>query len=63
LLDIKGYDEETILAHYDEKQGGQMLVFFNFLGLLEVAISNGSAAQLLGLNRNDKVIIRFGKAI
>ena len=63
LLDIKGNDEEVILAHYDEKQGGQMLVFFNFLGLLEVAISNGSAAQLLGLNRNDKVIIRFGNAI
>jgi S-adenosylmethionine hydrolase len=40
-----------------------MLVFFNFLGLLEVAISNGSAAQLLGLNRNDKVIVRFGNAI
>ena len=27
------------------------------------AISNGSATQLLGLNRNYKVIIRFGKAI
>lgn len=63
LLDIKGNEEEQLIAHYDERQGGQMLVFFNYLGLLEVAISNGSAAQLLGLNRNDKVIIRFGNAI
>jgi hypothetical protein len=63
LLDIKGNEEEQMIAHYDERHGGQMLVFFNFLGLLEVAISNGSAAQLLGLNRNDKVIVRFGNAI
>jgi len=61
LIDIKGHEAETITAHYDEKQSGQMIVFFNYLGLLEVAISNGSAAQLLGLNRNDRVTIRFGK--
>lgn len=58
-LDIKGQEVNTILSHYDEKQGGNLLLFFNFLGLLEVAINNGSASQLLGLNRNDKLIIRF----
>jgi len=63
LIDIKGNEEESIGTHYDEKPSGSMLVFFNYLGLLEVALSNGSASQLLGLNRNDKVIIRFGKAI
>lgn len=63
LIDIKGNEEEQLISHYDEKPGGHMLVFFNFLGLLEVAISNGSAAQLLGLNRNDKVIVRFGNAV
>ena len=63
LIDIKGNEAEQMISHYDEKLGGQMLVFFNYLGLLEVAISNGSASQLLGLNRNDKVIIRFGKAL
>lgn len=63
LIDIKNNQEENLAAHYDERGGGQMLVFFNYFGLLEVAISNGSAAQLLGLNRNDKVIIRFGDAI
>ncbi|HRG58775.1 MAG TPA: SAM-dependent chlorinase/fluorinase [Bacteroidia bacterium] len=63
LLDIKGQEENNILTHYDEKQGGTLMVFFNFLGLLEVAINNGNASQLLGLSRNDKVIIRFGKAI
>jgi hypothetical protein len=63
LIDIKGQQATSMITHYDEKSGGAMLVFFNFLGLLEFAISNGSATQLLGLNRNDKVIIRFGKAI
>jgi S-adenosylmethionine hydrolase len=63
LIDIKGHQATSMITHYDEKSGGAMLVFFNFLGLLEFAISNGSATQLLGLNRNDKVIIRFGKAI
>jgi hypothetical protein len=63
LIDIKGQQATSMITHYDEKSGGGMLVFFNFLGLLEFAISNGSATQLLGLNRNDKVIIRFGNAI
>jgi S-adenosylmethionine hydrolase len=63
LIDIKGNESENMIAHYDERHGGQMLVFFNFLGLLEVAISNGSAEQLLALKRNDKVIVRFGQAI
>ena len=63
LIDIKGQQATSMITHYDEKSGGAMLVFFNFLGLLEFAISNGSATQLLGLNRNDKVIIRFGNAI
>jgi S-adenosylmethionine hydrolase len=63
LIDIKGHEATSMITHYDEKSGGSMLVFFNFLGLLEFAISNGSATQLLGLNRNDKVIVRFGKAI
>lgn len=63
LIDIKGEKENIILNHYDEKQGGIFMVFFNFFGLLEVAINNGNASQLLGLNRNDKVIIRFGNAI
>jgi S-adenosylmethionine hydrolase len=63
LIDLKGNEMESIGTHYDERPSGAMIIFFNYLGLLEVAISNGSASQLLGLNRNDKVIIRFGKAI
>lgn len=63
LIDIKGYDADSIITHYDEKHGGIMLVFFNFLGLLEVSVNNGSAEQLLGFSRNDKVIVRFGNAI
>lgn len=63
LIDIKGQEATSMITHYDEKQGGTMLVFFNFLGLLEFAISNGSATQLLGLSRNDKVIVRFGNSI
>jgi S-adenosylmethionine hydrolase len=36
------------------------VTFFNFIGLMEIAINSGSAAQLLNLQRNDKVIFRFG---
>ena len=62
-IDIKNNKQQNIQTHYDSKQGGLMLVFFNYLGLLEVAISQGNASQLLGLNRSDKIIIRFGNTI
>jgi S-adenosylmethionine hydrolase len=59
-IDLKGFENNTINFHYDEKPSGQISSFFNFMGLFEIAINSGSAAQLLNLHRNDKIIIRFG---
>lgn len=60
MVDLKGVKNATVNFHYEERRDGEISCFFNFIGLLEIAINVGSAAQLLSLQRNDKVIFRFG---
>ncbi len=60
-IEIKGHETTKLNSHYEDKKGGDLLIHFNSLDRLEIAISNGSAKQYLGLNRHDKIIIRFGE--
>ena len=43
----------------NEVDSGDCYVLFNFLGLMEIGIRNGSAAQLLGLQFDSPVWIKF----
>lgn len=44
---------------YNETSPGEILAIFNSIGLLEVAINNGNAADLLNLSVNSGIRIKF----
>ena len=44
---------------YHETAPGEILAIFNSVGLLEIAISKGNAADLLNLSTNSSVRIKF----
>lgn len=44
---------------YGETSPGELLAIFNSINLLEIAIFNGNAAELLGLDTNSTVRIKF----
>lgn len=46
-----------ISEHYSEHSPGDGLVLFNSLGLLEIAINQGTANSLIGIELNDKVVV------
>jgi len=46
---------------YGETSPGELLALFNSINLLEIAIFNGNAAELLGLDTNSTVRIKFSK--
>jgi S-adenosyl-L-methionine hydrolase (adenosine-forming) len=46
---------------YNETAAGELLALFNSLELLEVAIKDGNAAELLNLNINSVVRVKFGR--
>ena len=57
-----GYGRETATAinnAANEVEAGDCYIVFNFLGLMEIGIRNGSAAQLLGLQFDSPVWIKF----
>jgi S-adenosylmethionine hydrolase len=45
--------------HYHETAPGEILAIFNSVGLLEIAINMGNAADLLNLTVNSSVRVRF----
>jgi S-adenosylmethionine hydrolase len=47
---------------YGESSLGEMLALFNSIGLLEIAINGGNAADLLNLSINSSVRIKFKEA-
>jgi hypothetical protein len=47
---------------YSESSLGEMLALFNSIGLLEIAINGGNAADLLNLSLNSSVRIKFKEA-
>lgn len=50
---------DRLVKTYSEVESGELLALFNSAGLLEVAISNGYAAQLLSLGVGSSVRIKF----
>lgn len=59
LVRSNHYRIRKLSKKYDEVPAGELTAFFNSLGLLEIAIRNGNAAQLLNLGINSEVRIKF----
>lgn len=53
------YRINKINKTYNETSAGEMLVIFNSADLLEIAINRGNAADLLNLNTNSVVRVKF----
>lgn len=53
------YRVNKINKHYHESSVGELLVLFNSIGFLEIAINNGNAADLLNLSTGSAVRIKF----
>jgi S-adenosylmethionine hydrolase len=53
------YKINKINKTYSETSAGELLALFNSLNLLEIAISSGNAADLLNLNINSIIRIKF----
>lgn len=58
-LQSNHYKLSRINKTYGETSVGELLVLFNSLELLEVAINKGNAAELLNLNTNSTIRIKF----
>jgi S-adenosyl-L-methionine hydrolase (adenosine-forming) len=48
---------------YNETSPGDLLALFNSCGLLEIAIRNGKAAELFGINTSSAIRVVFGEKI
>jgi hypothetical protein len=53
------YKISRINRNYHESSTGELLALFNSLGLLEIAINSGNAADLLNLGINSVIRIKF----
>jgi hypothetical protein len=53
------YRVNQINTWYSETSSGEILALFNSLGLLEIAINGGNAAELLNLSLNSTIRIKF----
>jgi S-adenosyl-L-methionine hydrolase (adenosine-forming) len=58
-LQSNHYKLHKINKTYSETSTGELLVLFNSLDLLEVAINKGNAAELLNLNTDSTIRIKF----
>jgi S-adenosyl-L-methionine hydrolase (adenosine-forming) len=58
-LQSNHYRLNRINKTYGETSVGELLVLFNSLDLLEVAINKGNAAELLNLNNSSTIRIKF----
>jgi len=53
------YTIDKISNNYSEVEQGDILAVFNSLGLLEIAQRNGQIAQIIDININAPVIVKF----
>jgi S-adenosylmethionine hydrolase len=53
------YKITKINTYYHETAAGEILALFNSVGLLEIAINNGNAADLLSLSTNSTIRVKF----
>lgn len=59
LVQSRHYIIKSLNQSYSETEPGDLLAIFNSTGLLEIAIRNGNAADLLRLNENSTIRIEF----
>jgi len=59
LIQSNHYRINRINSWYSETSSGEILALFNYLGLLEIAINGGNAADLLNLTLNSTIRIKF----
>ena len=57
-----GYAISTLRTSYSDVDQGERLALFGSTGFLEIAINQGKASSLLGLEVTDSVIIEFDEA-
>ncbi len=53
------YVIKEINRYYHETPAGEILALFNSVGLLEIAINSGNAADLLGLSTSSNIRVKF----
>jgi S-adenosyl-L-methionine hydrolase (adenosine-forming) len=53
------YKVDRLSKTYSDAPSGELLALFNSVGLLEIAINNGYAADLLNLKTNSAIRIKF----
>ena len=59
LINSNLYKSKYIYKAYKEVDKGDIVCIFNSLGLLEIAIREGSASQLLSLKRKSEIRIKY----
>lgn len=59
LIDIKGYEIDTISATYSDKGSGEIVALFSGSGLLELAMNHGHLSHILGLKEGDMIKVSF----
>lgn len=55
------YVIKKINRYYHETPAGEILALFNSVGLLEIAMNNGNAADLLGLSTSSNIRVKFAE--
>ena len=60
LINTNKHKVDIVSQSYKQVESGHIVCLFNSLGLLEIAIREGKAAQLLNLSRKSAIRIRFG---
>lgn len=59
FVSSNAYVIDKINKHYQESRKGQLLSIYSFSGLLELAVCNGNAKNLLNLDLFSEVIVKF----
>ena len=59
LLNSNSLKTDQVHLSYKEVDTGEIVCIFNSINLLEIAIREGKAAQLLNLNRKSQIRIKF----
>lgn len=59
ILNIRGNVADKIVKHYSDGPDGKMILLFNSMGLLEIAMKEGNASKLIGINRGDRITFNF----
>jgi len=58
-LRAREYIIDKISSSYEDVSPSDLVAFFNAAGHLEIAMRNGDASQLLGINLNDVIRVEF----